>query len=135
MGAFALRAETVGRRQDVALDDVVAQHHADLLPVGEVLGQRQGVGDTAFAFLVGVVDVFQAELFAVGEQTQKIAGIAPSGDDQNLSNPGIDESLNRVVDHRPVIDRQQMFVGDFGEREQAASRTTGQYDTLHRPLS
>ena len=132
VGALGLLAETVRGRQDVALDDVVAQHHADLLAVGEMFGQRQGVGDAAFAFLVGVVDVLQAELLAVGQQAQKIAGIPAAGDDQDVLDPGIHQSLDRVVDHRPVVDRQQMFVGDFGEREQTASRASGQYDTLHK---
>src|ERR1019366_3060917 len=135
VGALALPAETVGGRQDVALDDVIAQHHANLLPVGEVLGQRQGVGDTAFAFLVGVVDVLQAELLAVGQEAQKFARIPPSGDHQNLLNPGIHEGLDRVVDHGPVIDRQQMLIGDFCEREQSASRATSQDDALHKFLS
>ena len=73
VGAYGLPAETIGRRQNVPLDDVIAQHHANLLPVGEVLGERQGVRNAAFAFLVGVVDVFQPELFAVGQEAQKIA--------------------------------------------------------------
>ena len=103
--------------QYVVLDDVIAQHHANLLAVGEMFGQRQGVGDTAFAFLVSVVDVFQAELFSVGQEAQKIAGIPAAGDDQNLLYPGIHKGLDGIVDHRPVIDRQQMFVSDLGERE------------------
>ena len=117
---------------DVALDDVVAQDDADLLAVGEVLGQRQGVGDAAFAFLVGVVDVLQAELFAVGQQAQEIARVAAAGDDQDVLDPGVHQRLDGIVDHRLVIDRQQMLVGDFGEREQTASRTSGQHDTFHR---
>ena len=62
MRARGLLAEAVGRLADAAFDDVVAQHDADLLAVGEVLGQRQRVGDAAFAFLIGVVDVLEAEL-------------------------------------------------------------------------
>ena len=68
VGAIGLPAETLGRRQNVSLDDVVAEHDADLVSVGEVFGERQSVRDAAFAFLVGVVDVFQPELFAVGEE-------------------------------------------------------------------
>ena len=71
-----LLAKAVGGLADVALDDVVAQNHADLLAVGEMLRQRQRVGNAAFAFLVGVVDVFQPELLAVGQQAQKIARIS-----------------------------------------------------------
>jgi hypothetical protein len=50
--------------------------------VGEVLGEVQGIGDSAFAFLVGVVDVLEAELFSVGEQPQEIARVTAPGDDR-----------------------------------------------------
>ncbi len=130
--ARGLLAETVRRVPDIALDDVVAEDHADLVAVGEVLGQPQGVGDAAFAFLVGVVDVLEAELFAVGQQAQEIAGIAPAGDDQNVADAGIDQRLDRVIDHRLVIDRQQVLVGDFGKRKQTASRAASQNDAFHK---
>jgi hypothetical protein len=37
--------------------DYTSRNGADLLPVGEMLGQRQRVGNPAFAFRLGVVDV------------------------------------------------------------------------------
>ena len=129
-------AKAVGRGEDVALDDVVAQDHADLVAVGEVFGQRQGVGDAAFAFLVGVVQMcLRPNCFAVGQQAQKVAGIPAAGDDQDVLYPGVHQRLDRVIDHRLVVDRQQMFVGDLGEREQSASGASGQHDTFHRLLS
>ena len=70
--ALRLAAEFVGRLADAAFDDVVAQNDADLLAIGEMFGQRQRVGDAAFAFLIGVIDVLQSEMFAVGQQSQEI---------------------------------------------------------------
>ena len=55
----------VGGLPDIAFDDVVAEHYADLLAVGEMFGQVESVRDAAFAFLVGVVNVLEAELLAV----------------------------------------------------------------------
>ena len=65
MGAALLPLEALSRLADVVLDDVVAQNNAQLVTVGEVLGQAQGIGDTAFAFLVGVVDVLEPKILAV----------------------------------------------------------------------
>ena len=73
VGAVGLLAETVGGGADVALDEVVAEYDTDLLAVGKVFGEGQGVGDSAFAFLIRVIDMFEAELLAVAEQAQKIA--------------------------------------------------------------
>ena len=73
-----------GHFGDGFFEDVVAQDHADLVAVGEVLGQRERVGDAAFAFLVGVVQMLESEFLAVGEQAQKIARIAAAGDQQDI---------------------------------------------------
>ena len=48
---------SVDRLANTALDNVVAKDDADLLPVGKMLCQRQGIGDSALALLIGVVDV------------------------------------------------------------------------------
>ena len=45
------------RVADRAFHDVVTQHHADLLAVGEMFGQRQCIGDAALAFLIGVIQM------------------------------------------------------------------------------
>jgi hypothetical protein len=35
------------------------------------------------------------------------------------------------VSHGPIADRQQMLIGDFGEREQPGSKSAGQNDASH----
>ena len=67
-----------------------------LLAVGEMLRQRQRVGDTAFALLVGVVDMFQAELLSVGQQAQEVARVSAARHDQDFADPGVHERLDRV---------------------------------------
>ena len=39
--------------------------------------------------------------------------------------------LNGIVNHGPIVDRQQMFIGDFGEREQPGSKSAGKYNASH----
>ena len=116
---------------DASLDDVVAQDDANGTTVGEVFGQTQRVRDSAFAFLVGVVQVLQAEFLAVSQQAKKITRIPAARHHQDLAYARIHQRLDGVVNHRLVVDRKQMLVGDLGEREHAASRTPGENDTLH----
>ena len=66
--ANALMPEVVDCGADIAFDDVVAKDHAHPGLVGEMFRQAQSFGDAAFALLIGVVDMLQAELLAVGEQ-------------------------------------------------------------------
>ena len=58
-------------------DDIVAKHDGNFVPIGKKFGQTQGRGNTALAFLVGVVEVPQTEVLPVTQQTQKIACVVP----------------------------------------------------------
>ncbi len=120
-----------GHVPDASLDDVVAQDDANGAAVGEMFGQAQRVRDSAFAFLISVVQVLQSEFFAVGQQAQKIARIPAARHHQDLPYARIHQRLDGVVNHRLVVDRKQMLVGDLGEREHAASRAPGENNTLH----
>src|SRR5215831_8556026 len=95
VGARGLLAEAVRCLANAALDDVVPQHDADLLPVGEMFSKTKRVRNAAFAFLVGIVNVVQAPLLTVGQQSQKVAGISASGDDQDVAHTGINQRLYR----------------------------------------
>ena len=68
MSAGLLRLELLRSLADIVLNDVIAQHHTDLLPVGEMFGQSQRVGDAALAFLVSVINMLQSEFLAIGQQ-------------------------------------------------------------------
>ena len=74
------------------------------------------VGDPALPLLVGVGEPVDAVLVAVAEQAEELAGVRAAGDEHQLADPGGDERLDRVRDHRPVVDRQQVLVRDPGER-------------------
>src|SRR5208282_5596449 len=57
--------------------------------------------------------------------------VAPAGDDQNLRDPGMHEGPQRVVNHRRVVDGQQMFIRDFRQRIQPRTCSACQDHTLH----
>ncbi len=117
---------------NVAFNDVVAQHDADLVALGPRLGQPQRVGDAAFALLIGEAELLKPELLAVLQQAQKIAGVVAAGDDQDVANAGVHQDLQRVEDHGFVVHREQVLVGDAGERIKARANTACQDYALHR---
>ncbi len=124
--------ELRGSVADVALDDVVAQHHADFVAAGPGLGQTQRVGDAGLAFLVGEAQLPQPELLAVLQQAQEVARVVAAGDDQDVANAGVDQDLQRVKDHGFVVHRQQVLVGDAGQRREARADAACQDYALHR---
>lgn len=133
-GAVLLLLEVFNGFADVAFDDVVSKDDADGFVAGKIFRQSQRFSDAAFTFLIGIVDMLQAKVAAVSKKTQKFAGVFSTRYQKNFVDARVDEGLNRVVDHRLVIHRQQMFVGYASERVQATSRSTSEHYTLHAIL-
>ena len=98
----------------------------------EFLGELQRVGDPALALLVAVGDVLEPEFFAVAEQLEEVPCMVTAGDDEDVADPRMDELLDGVVDHGPIVDRQEVFVRDPGHREESGAESTGEDDPLHR---
>ena len=129
---FSSCSKVVGSLANVAFNDVVAQHDADFVALGPGLGQPQRIGDAGFSFLIGEAELLQAELLAVLQQAQKIAGVVPAGDDQDVANAGIHQRLQRIEDHGLVIHRQQVLVGDTSQWIQTRADAARQDYALHR---
>ena len=81
--------------------------------------------------LIRELQALQAELAAVAEQGQELAGVVAARDDHDLVDAGQHQRLDRIEDHRLVVDRQQVLVGDPRERMQSGARAAGENDALH----
>jgi hypothetical protein len=79
--------------------------------------------------------MFEAEFPPVLQEPQEIARVVPARNDHDIRDSGLYQARDRIVDHRPIKDWQQMLVGDPGHRHQTASETSGQYDPLHASSS
>ncbi len=126
-----VRPELVDDLGERVLKDVVAEEHGDGLARGEVLGEPERLRDAALAVLVAEADLLEPEVVAVAQELEKVARVVPTRDDEDVVDPGRDELLDRVVDHRPVVDRQEVLVGHPRQREQPRAETAGQDDALH----
>ena len=104
---------------------------AERVVADEVAGEADRVGDAERAALVAVRQV-EPEMRAVGEQLDDVADALAADDDHHLADAHPGQRLDRVVDHRPVVDRQQVLVGDDRQREQPGGGPAGEDDALHR---
>ena len=82
------------------------------------------------AALVAIGQV-EPEMRPVGEQLDDIADALPADDDHDLADAHARQRLERVVDHRPVIDRQEVLVGDDGQGKEPGRRSAGEDDAFH----
>src|SRR5947207_6396552 len=73
MSTRGLLLERVLGGDDVLFNDVVAEHDANFLSFDDRLREPKGVSNTSFTLLVGIVNAMKLEIFAIGEQAEKIA--------------------------------------------------------------
>ncbi len=113
------------------LEDVVSQHHEDAVAAREPLSQAERVGDSALALLIRIREPVDSVCVAVAEQPEELPGVRAPRHEHELADPGRDDRLDRIRDHRPVVDRQQVLVRDPRQRMEAAPCAAGEDDALH----
>src|SRR5207244_8682424 len=104
-------------RQRLTPQDVVAEHAAERFGTDEVAGEPDRVRDAQRSALVAVREV-EPEMVAVPEELDDVADALAADDDHDLADAHAGERLDRVVDHRPVVDGQEVLVRDDREGEQ-----------------
>ena len=67
---------------------------------------------------------------AVAQQLLEARRVLRRGDDQDIAYPGQHQRGQRIVDHRLVVDRQQLFGDRQRHRMQARARTAGEDDAF-----
>ena len=109
----------------VAIEDVVTQHEGRVVVADEVGADDEGLGKAVRAGLDGVLQV-DAPLATVAEQLLEARGILRGGDDQDVANAGQQQRGQRVVDHRLVVDRQQLLGYRQGGRMEPGTGAAGE---------
>lgn len=128
LGAGHRAAQPAG--EAVSVEDVVAQDQGRGLAGAEVTAYDEGLRQAVGLGLLGVGER-HAEVRAIPQQSLEVGEVRRGGDDQDVPYPRQHEGGERVVDHRLVIDRQQLLAGHARQRVQARARTAGEDDALH----
>ena len=123
--------EVLDDRLQRLLEDVVGEHHANLVARDEPLREPERVGDAAGFLLVAVEELVDAVVVAVAEQAEELAGMRAAGDEHQLVDAGADERLDRVRHHRPVVERQEVLVRDPRQRMQTRAGSAREDDAFH----
>ena len=119
-GAVVTVHERPDRGRLDVLEDVVPEADDQVVVAGEALGHADDLSDPTGLdlHLVGQIQVEQRRVGAallhlpVAEQVDQLTGVALAGDDHHLPDAGELQQLQRVIDHRPAADRQQVLVDD-----------------------
>ena len=121
------------------LEDVVAEADDELLAAREVARHADDLRDPAGLdlHLVRQVEV-EERLVAraranvpVAEQVDELSRVLLARDEQHLADAEPLQELQRVVDHRPAADRQQVLVRDARQLLEPGRGAAGADEPLH----
>src|SRR5262249_43315141 len=104
----------------------------DRAPGDELPPDDERVGKSVGAGLDGVADA-ETEGGAVAQEPPERLLLVGCGDDQYLPDAGQHERRQRVVDHRLVVDGQELLAHRERERMQPGACSAGKDDSLHAP--
>jgi hypothetical protein len=136
---FAYRVEPGGALErlgePVPVEEVVPEDEAARLAAYELLAHQERLREAARVRLHRVPQG-QPPPRAVAEQIPERLLIARRRDDQHVPYPGQHQGGERVVDHRLVVDRQELLARRQRDRVEARARPSGEDDRLlnHEPF-
>ena len=116
--------------QMVGVDQVVAERQRAGLAGDPVAADQEGLRDAVRPRLLGVGEA-HAEARAVAQQAAELRQVLRRGDHQDVADAGQHQRRQRVVDHRLVVDRQQLLRRRQGHRMQPRAGAAGEQDALH----
>ncbi|MNI29947.1 hypothetical protein D3C73_837760 [compost metagenome] len=118
----------------LAVENVIAEDQAHRIVADELFADEEGLGQAIWRRLLGIAEMY-AELAAITQQVAVLRQVLGGGDQQDFLDAGEHQDRDRVVDHRLVVDRQQLFGHAQRDRVQTRARTTGQHNSLHHAIN
>ena len=118
------------RAEARAVEQVVAEDERALVAVEEPLAQDERLGESVGAVLDHVGDG-KSQVRPVAEQSAERVLVVGRRDEQDLAQAREHQRAQRVVDHRLVVDRQQLLGDRAGDRVKARAVAASQNDSLH----
>src|SRR5262245_60204233 len=112
---LALRCPAQIIRQSVPIENIVAEYERHAFTPNELSTDNEGLRQSVRTWL-NFISEMQAQLRAIAEETMKLRAILWSSDDQNFADTSQHQSRERVIDHRLVIDGQQLLADRHRDR-------------------
>ena len=114
-----------------AVKNVVAEDQRNPVLADERFGDQECLGDAFGLGLFAVIDR-QAPGAAIAEQLTETRQIMRRGNETKLPDASFDQSRQRIIDHRLIIDGLKLFARHERERKQARTSASGQDNAFHQ---
>ena len=113
-----------------AVEDVVAQHEAGAVVADELLADDEGLREAVGGGLLGVFEV-DAVVGAVAQEAFEAGEVVGGGDDEDVADTREHQGRDGVIDHRLVVDGEQLFADALGDGVQSCAGPSGENDSFH----
>ncbi|MDT4861586.1 hypothetical protein FQZ97_961970 [compost metagenome] len=114
----------------LAVEDVVAKDQAYGILANELFANQEGLSQAVRRRLHRIAEL-DAKLAAVPQQLTVLRQVMGGGDHQDFADASKHQHRDRVVDHRFVIDRQQLLGHPERNGVEACTRTSGEDYPFH----
>ncbi len=114
----------------LSVKEIVAQHQSRTPAGDELATDQEGLSETVRARLDSKFQP-QSPGAAVAEQRTEWCCIVRRGYDQNFPDPRQHQCGQRIVNHRLIVDREQLLAECFCDRPQSTAGAAGEDDPLH----
>ena len=115
----------------MAIEDVVAEDERDAVTADEIAADDEGLGEAVRRWLhrVGQLD---PERRPSPSNCLKERLVLRGRDNQDLADARHHQGGERIVDHRLVVDGQQLLRDHERQRIEPRAGSAGEYDAFHR---
>ena len=114
----------------VAVEDVIAEDHRAAVVADELLAEDECLCQTVRRGLDLILQM-DAVLAAIAQQRLETGRVGGGRNNQDVLNARQHEGGQRIVDHRLVVDRQQLFAGDHSQRVKPGAGAAGENNAFH----
>ena len=113
----------------LAVEDVVAQDQGHPIPADELAADQEGLGQPLGLGLNRVANR-DAQPAAVAQQPLETADVLRRRDQQDVANARQHQHRQRIVDHRLVVDGQELLADGPRDGVEPGAGAAGQNDSL-----
>ncbi len=113
-----------------AVKNIVAENQGHVVLADERLRDQKRLGDALGSGLFAIFDG-ESPLRAVAQQLAEARQVRRRRNQAELADAALDQRGERIINHRLVIDRLQLFAGHEGQGKQPRTGAAGQDDAFH----
>ena len=124
------RLKTLNGLREVIFIQVVTQNHGNGVVTNKVLTNDESLSETLW-FLLNFIGKFATKLTATSQKIKKITSFFWGNNDQDLSNTGIDQCVERVEDHGFVVNGEKLLTSNLGYGAKTSASASSEDNSLH----